>query len=420
MSTRPSIDSASVFLHSSIRNKLSLVFLALGTLGTAATALELLRHGSMSKQALFSYLVAYMFVLTLCLGGLFFVLIQHVVGAVWSVTVRRIAETLASLLPFMILLFLPIALGLKQLYPWATPEALHEPIIQAKASYLNKNFFLIRAGVYFLIWGSLGTWVHRASVSMDQSGNPVTLKNLRKYSAPSLLLFGLSIAFAGFDWLMSLSPEFASTMWGVYVFAGSVISSLSLITLVALLLKRAGYLKNLVTPEHYHDLGKLMFGFTVFWAYIAFSQFFLIWYANLPEEIDWIGKRWFPLINGIFHPDGENFWHNVGWWGYASLALIACQFAIPFALLLSRTAKRSAGILGLAIAILLVGHYIDLFWIVMPQLHAKGIAFHWFDLTALLGMVGILGVVFVQNLGNAALVPIKDPFLPQSVEFENV
>ncbi len=416
------LDTAIVFLPASIRKKAVMGFLAFGIVGLLATGLEMLQDGPTIKQALFSYLVAYLFALTICLGGLFFTLLQHLVGAVWSVTVRRIAEVLASILPLFAILFLPIAFGIRHLYPWSMdvhqlPLEMAEKVtdvLAKKGSYLNPTFFYLRAAFYFLCWSLLGSWVYSRSRKLDRTGDVTQLKKLRRGSAPAIILFGLTLTFAGFDWVMSLDPEWASTIFGVYMFAGAAVTSLATITGIALLLRSAGLLKSIITYEHYHDLGKLTFGFVVFWAYIAFSQYFLIWYANIPEETYFFGMRWFVNNGHTFSPTQE------GWWAWVAKALLLCQFVAPFWLLLSRYSKRSPLILGISTCILLVAHYLDLYWFIIPNLHVTGNGFHGFDITTLLGIVGIVGSLVAYRLGSAALIPVKDPFLKTSVEFENV
>lgn len=418
-------NTAAVRMPDRVRRAALFSFLAVGLLGGGLTLIEVLRDSHAQKQVLFSYLIAYLFGLTLCLGSLFFVLIQHVVGAVWSVSVRRIAETVAALLPLMAILFIPIALGAHHLFPWAadpntlTGRALHlwHEAHEHKGAYLNMPFFLVRAACYFLVWTGLGVWQYRRSLHIDKTGDLRALKSLRKWSAPSLLVYGLSVAFAGFDWVMSLRPDWFSTMFGVYIFAGSVVSSLALITVIALWLRRQNLLRQAITVEHYHDLGKLLFGFTVFWAYIAFSQAFLIWYANLPEEISFYGARWFQL-----NADGSAFdaGKAPGPWAQVTKALAVLQFVVPFWMLLSRFAKRSLVLLGMAAVVALGAHYLDMYWLCMPELHPHAPVWHWFDGTALLGIIGFMGAALFFLLGRSALVPLKDPSLSASMEFENV
>ncbi|MCS6913539.1 MAG: hypothetical protein RMK29_13475 [Myxococcales bacterium] len=379
--------------------RVSILSLGAGALGLILTVGAMLSE-ELRDQALHSYLVAFLFVATLAVGSLFFVMLQHLVGAVWSVTVRRVAEIAASTLPLLALLFVPIAFQVGHLYPWAG-HAAHEPLVEAKAGYLNTPFFLVRAVLYLLLWGGLGWFYYSRSVQLDASGDPLLLLRLRRLSAPAILLWAIAVTFAGFDWIMSLAPEWYSTIFGVYVFAGTMTSTLSMLVLMAVLLARQGLLREAITTEHYHDLGKLMFGFVVFWTYIAYSQFMLIWYSNIPEETRWFADRW------------------VGSWASLSVLLIFLQFVIPFFGLLSRNAKRSPVILPVMAGILLVGHLVDLHWLVMPQLHRHGVSLHWLDVTALVGTCGLFVGVVARRMSQVPLLPVQDPFLPASLEFEN-
>jgi hypothetical protein len=394
-------DPASLYMNKDEAGRRATLCLGAGALGLLATFLGMLMEGS-REQALFSYLGAYLFVITLATGGLFFVLLQHVTAARWSVTVRRIAEMMASTLPWLALLFVPLAAAVAQhqVWPW-TSHTTHEPAVAAKAGYLNVPFFLIRAVFYLGLWALLGRIVYRRSVELDRTGDPYILLGLRKLSAPAMLLWALSLTFAGFDWAMSLDPAWYSTIFGVYVFAGTAVSSLSVITLWGLYLHREGYLRRVVTTEHYHDLGKLIFGFVVFWTYIAFSQYFLYWYGNIPEETRWFARRW------------------AGGWPAVSVLLAVGHFAVPFFGLLSRGAKRSRSALLVFGSLLVLIHWLDMHWLVMPELHRHGPALSWLDATALLGLGGIfLGIIF-RRMASAPLIPVKDPYLQESLEFVN-
>lgn len=392
-------DQGSFHLNRDTARKVSMGALVAGLLGLLGAGVGLLSAGS-REQALHSYLVAYVFIVTIALGGLFFAMLQHLVGAVWSVVVRRIAEIIASALPVLALLFVPIAMGVKTLFPWAG-HAAHEHAVVAKAAYLNLPFFFTRAAFYFVTWVGLSLIFYNRSVAQDKSRDPFTLLTLRHVSAPAMFLFGITLTFAGFDWLMSLNAEWFSTIFGVYVFAGTVTSSLSAFILTGILLRRQGVLTEAFTIEHYHDLGKLLFGFIVFWTYIGFSQYFLIWYGNLPEETHWFLHRW-----------------EGGWKAY-SVALVFIHFAIPFFGILSRNAKRSLTILGVVAPWMIAAHYIDLYWVVMPQLHKEGPVLSWLDVSCLLGVGGIFLAVVAHRLGSVPLVPVGDPRLQASMEFEN-
>ncbi len=400
MSANPSIlADARLEMPRANANRLAAVFGVIGVLGLGATAVGFLNDAERA-DSLMSYLVAFMFLATIGVGGMFFALLQYLVGAFWSVPIRRIAENMGAILPLVAILFLPLAWGVHTLYPWASGEHL-EAAVAAKAGYLNYNFFMIRAVFYLLTWAILGTVVYRRSRSIDSTGDAMTVLGLRKLSAPGVILFGITITFAGFDWMMSLDPTWASTMFGVYTFAGTILSTLATIAIVALFLQRAGYLKDVINAEHYHDLGKLMFGFIVFWAYIAFSQFFLIWYANLPEETHWYRLHW------------------EGGWSTLTVALIFLHFLIPFFAILSRHAKRNTAVMTVIAGLLIVMHYVDLFWQVMPVLHAGGFQISWMDPAAFAAVGATYGLVFWNGLRKKPMVPVGDPRLEQCLAFHN-
>lgn len=387
-----------------------LVLLSLGI-----TALEWLMHPGQLHQWLLSYLTAYLFGLTLALGALIFVLIQHVTASTWSVAVRRLAETLAGTLPLFAILFLPIAFHVRTLYGiWAAPEALKNPLVLAKASYLNLPFFFARAAAYLLCWSVLGWWVRYRSVKLEQTRDIKNLQSLRKWSAPAILLTSITMAFAGFDWVMSLDPNWSSTMFGVYIFAGAFVTALAFLALVSVVLRKQGLLHGVITSEHDHDWGKLIFGFSVFWAYIWYSQYFLIAYADIPEETYFFGIRMYKTT-----AEGFDVGH-VSSWGWLLVAFVAGHFLIPLWGLLARHAKRTHAVLVLVAICIAVAHYLDLYWFLGPMLHPKQVHFHPFDITTLLGVMGAVGGLYVFLLGRASLVPVGDPFLRMSVEFENV
>ncbi len=355
-------------------------------------------------QAYGAYLFAYILFLSVALGSLFFVLLHHITGARWGVVLRRIAEAAMSTLPIFALLFLPIAFGMKHLFEWSDPAIVAgDEILQGKAGYLNVGFFAVRAVIYFAIWSGLAVYLSRKSVQQDRGDGAAILASLKAASAPGMMLFGLSITFAAFDWLMSLSPHWFSTIFGVYVFSGAFQGALAMLIVATMLLHRGGLLRGVVTIEHYHDLGKLLFGFTIFYGYIAFVQYFLIWYANMPEETFWYLDRW-----------------NHGWSG-VSLAMIAFSFALPFLWLITRHAKRNLGPLLIGALMVILGRLLDVYWIVMPSLdhHHAGPQLNWVVFTALLGVGGIFVGLMAWRLGKHPLIPIGDPHLRSSLDFEN-
>ncbi|MFQ5651207.1 MAG: hypothetical protein ACE5IY_14805 [bacterium] len=355
-----------------------------------------------SKQFFYSYLTAFVFWTTIGLGGLFFVMLHHLTGATWSVVLRRIAEVLMITLPLMALFFIPIFLGRYELFPWTHAEAVAgDHLLHKKAPYLNTTFFVMRAAIYFGIWTILAFNLYNNSLRQDENGTPPVLRKMRSTSAPGMVLFAFTLTFASFDWLMSLEPNWYSTIFGVYVFSGTLLSVLAFLLLAALYLRNRGVLKQSITTEHYHDLGKLLFAFTVFWAYIAFCQYFLIWYGNIPEETTFYLQRW------------------QGSWKAVSLLIVFGHFALPFLVLITRAAKRNLVVLRVMGLWLLFMHWVDVHWLVLPRLHERGVSFSWMDLTTMLGIGGPLLWFFWKNLAANALVPVRDPNLKASLQFIN-
>ena len=363
----------------------------------------------------YAYLTAYYSVLAIGLGGLFFCIVQHLVRAGWSIAVRRLAENAAITLPFMCLLGLPIVFGgMHDLYHWTDTEAVAADVmLSAKASYLNEGAFRIRVGVYFLVWSALSILFYTWSTSgdADEVKAARNADRARGFAAPALLFFALSLTFAAFDFLMSLDPHWFSTMFGVYYFAGTCLTIHAFLTLMAILLRKSGYLRGIVTDEHYHDLGKFLFGFTVFYTYIGFSQYFLIWYANIPEETMWFAYR----ISGDFFA--------------VTLALCLGRFFIPFFFLLPRAVKRSGVTLFIAASWILIMEFVDMFWLIQPVLahhhavesgsHTMELHIGGLDALCLVGMIGVFLAAFGWALGRKALVPVKDPRIIESIKFEN-
>lgn len=373
--------------------------LAVVGLAASAGAFAVDRH-----HAAMSWLVGFAFVTTLCLGALFFVVIQHLTRAAWSVAARRQAEWIASALPACAALFLPVLAFSKDIYVWLGPEAAHDENLHKKAAWLNPGFWTGRAVFYFVLWSAIALFFARHSQQQDADGKDEHTHKMQALSAPATLLFALSASFASFDWLMSLQPHWYSTIFGVYIFSGAMVATFATLALLTIRLQVTGYFKKVSTVEHRHDIGKLLFGFTVFWAYIAFSQFFLIWYANLPEEIV------------FFHQRLEGGWHGL------SVFLPVGHFVVPFALLLSRHVKRSIPGLTIGAILLLVMHYLDLYWIVMPtfEKHGPDLAKAWIDVAALLGPIGVIALVVARKAATTSLFPVKDPRLAETLHLENL
>ncbi len=371
--------------------------------GLLGAGLALLQPGG-SSRLLWSYLVSYVFFLSLALGALFFVLLQHLTHAGWSVVVRRLAEAVAANLPLLAVLALPVIFGARALYPWADAAAMAaDPTLAKKTVYLNLPFFVVRLVIYFAVWAWCGRSYFRRSVSQDESGDEKETRTLERWAPAATVVYALTTTFAAFDLLMSLEPRWFSTIFGVYFFAGAFVGFLALLAVVALVVQNAGCLTRAVTAEHYHDIGKLLFAFVIFWAYIGFSQFMLIWYGNMPEETNWFRPR------------------VAGAWGVVAAVLLFGHFFLPFFGLLGRRAKRTTAVLVLFAVWLLAMHYLDLYWVVMPEMRAAG---GWTqrlaDASVLLMLGGALTAVTARRMARCSLVPEGDPRLAESLAFENV
>ena len=355
-----------------------------------------------AKQFYHSYLAAFVFWTTIALGGLFFTMLHHLTGATWSVVLRRFSEAIMVILPVLAILFLPIIPGMHDMYHSTHEEAVAaDHILQQKEPYLNIPFFLIRAVFYFGVWFLLARTLKKYSTQQDNAPEPSLTDKMRRFSAPGMLLFAVTLTYAAFDWLMSLNPHWYSTIFGVYIFSGSLLSVLAFILLAALYLRGKDVLQSVITLEHYHDLGKLLFGFTVFWAYIAFSQYMLIWYGNIPEETEFFLQRW------------------EGSWKYVSMVIVFFHFALPFLILVTRAAKRNLALMKVMGFWFLIIHYVDIHWIVMPTLHTEGFSLSWIDFTTLIGIGGLFVWYFWKQFAQQATVPINDPKLQSSIQFTN-
>jgi hypothetical protein len=432
----------------------------------------------------FAYLFAFFVVMTVTLGSFFFIIIERLTGAGWSVSSRRIAEFFASSAWVLAPLIVPVALSVGTLFPWwseshegplveaevghvsyngpadlleknafaqstsapanehggdirnnsahqggthadheanpsavgsqrslehgrehGTPEQLeHEETMAKKSLFLNRPFFAVRMAIYLLVWIYLGRRFFSLSTKQDETRDPKYTLAAQRFAPGATAMFALSLTFAAFDWAMSLEPTWFSTIFGVQIFAGSAVAIFATVILMSYSLKEEGITKGTITVEHFHDMGKLLFGFLVFWAYITFSQFMLIWYAALPEETTFYHHRW-----------------DVGPWANVSLVLVFAHFVIPFFFLLSRNIKRRIQLLRFAAAWLLVMHVVEMYWLVMPNynhglLDAGSI---WIDAVALLAVVGLYLTAVFHRMTQFPVVAVNDPRLPRSIAFEN-
>ena len=355
----------------------------------------------------FSYLIGWTFCLSIAVGSLFFVMIQHITKAQWSVVVRRLSEVLAYSFPLLAIASIPIWFGMHDLYHWTHAEvydpadAHYDPVLAGKRPYLNTPFFAVRMVIYFVAWTYISYKLYGLSVRQDVDPEGDIPSKQRTVSAWGIPVLALTSAFASYDLIMSLDPHWFSTIFGVYFFAGSFLGALCVMTLASLLYRRGGHLREAITKEHYHDLGKWIFGFVIFWAYIGFSQYMLYWYGNIPEEIAWFQHR---TTHG---------------WSSVSRFLIWGHFVIPFFVLLPRFTKRLLPILGLTTAWVLAMHAVDVYWMVMPVHETTWSGLHWLDFSCVLGLAAIFWAFYSYRIGRHATVPENDPRLELSLRFEN-
>jgi len=354
------------------------------------------------ERASFSYLPAFMFLVSIAIGSLFLIAIEYLAGADWSVPFRRIAEFLASLLPLLFLLVIPLLFHLKEIFYWAQKDIVSaDVILQGKSPYLNSTFFIIRVFLILILWFAFYFKFISNSRKQDSTGDQGLTKNSIVFSGIFMPVFAFTITLVAVDWLMSLEPRWFSTIFGVYFFSGAVWSSLAAVTYISIKLKDNGYLHPKINSDHYYSLGTLLFAFTVFWAYIAFSQYMLIWYADLPEETFWFAHRW------------------SGGWSVISVIVIITHFVVPFAALLSFPSKTNPARLKFISIWILIAHYIDLYWLIMPSFFIGGkvYTFSWLDIVFPIGALGLIIIVFNRGVKMHNLIPLRDPKLQKGLNF---
>ena len=424
------------------------ICLGIAVVGTIASYIVFLTSNEDSRWVgsfAFSWLFAFFYFLTLAMGGCFWTLLHNLSNSGWGTSVRRTMENVGFVFPFMIIFAIPLLFPQVQhwLYEWMTAhdvavaatkdmkdvngvkDALHatgdphDHLLATKYFYLNQPMWYLR---FFLFFGALGfaIWLQRKwSIEQDTDPAPTTkrLFRLRYHAAWGIPIVAVTITFAAVDWVMGLDYKWFSTMFGVYVFAGSALSSMAVIILVTIFLRRNGYLKNVVGPEHDHVMGKLCFAFTIFWAYVSFSQFFLIWYANITEETSYFLLR------------------NTGHWNTVSIGLVVLHFFAPFLMLLRSDLKKKTGFMIFMASYLLILHMLDVYHMVMPErgpsvtsiLDGGNNAKLWIDvpaawLTDILALVVVgSGFLFLllRNITSASLYPNRDPRILESANLHN-
>jgi hypothetical protein len=361
----------------------------------------------LSREYFFrAYLVGWVFWLGISLGCLAISMLGHLSGGDWQVVIRRVLEASSRVLPVLLVLFIPIAIGLPSLYEWARPDAVQaDHVLKLKEPYFYLKslsdkyplFFYIRLVLYFAIWIGLALSLSRLSRRQDETQDLSLMGRMRVISAPGLILYVLSLTFASVDWLMSLQPHWFSTIFGFYLVASQALSAFAFLIIIALLLSRSGTMEGIYQPRHFHDWGKLTFAFVMIWMYFSYSQWLITWAGNLPEEISFFLAR----IRGGF--------------GLVTLLIVLFHFVVPFSLLLSRDLKRNGRTLVLVAGTLLLMRWVELFWQVEPAFHERHVAYYWLYAAVPLLIGGIWLVTFSHQLKSRPLLPIHDPYLPEAI-----
>lgn len=351
-------------------------------------------------RASFNLVILFMFLASIGVGSLFLVALEYAAGAVWSTPIRRIPEFLSATLLVLPVIAAVLLFNLHDLFHWTHAEAVeHDAVLKSKAPYLNTTFFIIRTAVFLGMWLFFYLWITRNSKKQDSTGDQKLTRLNIKLSAIFIPLFAISITFLAVDWVMSLEPHWLSTIFGVYYFAGTFVAALAATTIAVVLLREKGYFPILLLKDHLYSLGALMFAIINFWAYIAFSQYLLIWYANIPEETSWMFLRWF------------------GSWKYVSIGLIVGHFLIPYFALLSQPAKMNPKRLLIMSVWILVAHWYDVYWLVMPTYSKSGAVLGWMEFAFPVFAAGLLIMIFVIKAKNNNMLPAGDPKLERGINF---
>ncbi len=353
------------------------------------------------ERSAFNNIILLTFIISVGMGALFFIGTEYLSGTVWSVPFRRVVEFVAASILLVPFIALPILANMGYLFHWMHPEVVEmDELLKSKAPYLNAKFFIIRVTVFIAIWWLIYFLFTRNSLKQDETKDQKLTKTNTRLSAVFMPFFAITITFTAIDWLMSLEPHWFSTIFGVYYFSGSVLAGLATSTIAIIFLSEKGYLVKGISQDNYYSLGALLFAFTNFWAYIAFSQYLLIWYANLPEETFWFLERW------------------EGSWMYVSIGLIFIRFVIPYFGLLSQPSKKDPKRLVVMSFIVLFAHYYDLYWMVMPTYAKDGFVFGWIEIGFIILAAGLLISVFSYIANKYNMVAIGDPKLKRGIDFK--
>jgi len=350
-------------------------------------------------QFFHAYLVGFIFWIGITLGSLALLMLQHLTGGVWGLMIRRVLEAGTRTLPLMVLLFVPILIGLKQIYPWTSAALMSQTAaLQQKSHYLNPSFFMARAAIYFAFWSLVALLLNWLSLEQDRTAEKKIRKRMQMISGPGLALLIISITFASIDWVMSLEPGWSSTIFGLIFVAAWSLSALSFTILTMSWLSHRAPMNTVVQRAHFHDWGNLLLTLVMLWTYFAFSQYLLIWSGNLPEETTWYVAR------------------KHGGWGVIALGIVILQFAFPFLTLLSRAAKTSSDRLARLALLILIMRVLDVIWLIEPAYNQERFHLSWMDIVAPIAIGGLWIATFAWQLQKRSLVAINDPQIEQALE----
>jgi hypothetical protein len=366
--------------------------------GVAGLAICAFGFTASREQFFRAWLMAYMVWFGVALGSMAWLMIQHLSGGAWGVVTRRIFEASSRTLPFMAILFVPVALGVHDLYLWSRPEfAAHDEISRHRTVYLNVPFFYLRAAIYFVVWSAMAYLLSSWSRQQDQTPDDALALRMQRLSGAGLVIYSITLFFAAVDWVMSLDPHWFSTIYGILFMGGQGLGSMAFTIAIVVLLSRTEPMSRIFGPNHLHDLGKLMLAFVMLWAYFQFSQFLIIWSANLPEEIPFYLTR---MKEG---------------WQWVSILLIVGHFVLPFLLLLNRDLKRSNGVATLAVFVIVM-RFVDLFWLIGPPHGTEALRVHWLDFVTPFAIGGVFVGLFLWQLASRPLLPLGEPALAEAIE----
>ncbi|MGN6554179.1 MAG: hypothetical protein ACTHLW_10705 [Verrucomicrobiota bacterium] len=369
--------------------RIQLIALVVGFVGLGVTAIGWFTN---PRQFFFSYLYSFVFWLGLSLGCFVVTLIHQLTGGRWGYPTRRFLEAGFMSLPLMVVLFIPIFFGLRELYPWARPlEVAAQPVLQARHAYMNQAAYIVRQFGFLGVWIGMAMLLRKWSIAQDATTDAGPTRKARTLSGPGLVVFGLVGTFASLDWIMSLERHWYSSMFAIIIIIGQILSAYAFAVIMLAFFRKQEPFAKVLTQTHYHQLGNLLLTFVLFWTYVSFGQLLIVYSGDLPHELEW-------------------YLHRIaGSWKTVVAALALFHFFLPFFLLLFRLAKQTVSALTVLAAMLFVMHIVAVYWLVMPALHHDGMAVSWLDFTALIGIGGVWLSVFLSRLKAAALLPQNDP-----------